>query len=49
MLDDIEHVRRWTDSLAIEYDDVAAAEVWRIVVDDLVLLKNAVESMIGTQ
>jgi uncharacterized protein with HEPN domain len=29
-----------------EYDDVADAEVWRIVVDDLSALRSAVQSMI---
>jgi uncharacterized protein with HEPN domain len=29
-----------------EYDDVADAEVWRIVVDDLSALRSAVRSMI---
>ncbi len=29
-----------------EYDDVADAEVWRIVVDDLSVLRSAVQSMI---
>lgn len=29
-----------------EYDDVADAEVWRIVVDDLPALRSAVQSMI---
>jgi uncharacterized protein with HEPN domain len=29
-----------------EYDDVADAEVWRIVVDDLSALKSAVQSML---
>jgi uncharacterized protein with HEPN domain len=29
-----------------EYDDVADAEVWRIVADDLSILKSAVQSMI---
>lgn len=29
-----------------EYDDVADAEVWRIVVDDLSTLRSAVQSMI---
>ncbi len=29
-----------------EYDDVADAEVWRIVVDDLSAMRSAVQSMI---
>jgi uncharacterized protein with HEPN domain len=29
-----------------EYDDVADTEVWRIIVDDLPALRNAVRSMI---
>jgi uncharacterized protein with HEPN domain len=29
-----------------EYDDVADAEVWRIVVDDLSTLRSAIQSMI---
>ena len=29
-----------------EYDDVADAEVWRIVVDDLPALRSAVQSML---
>ena len=29
-----------------EYDDVADAEVWRIVVDDLSTMRSAVQSMI---
>jgi uncharacterized protein with HEPN domain len=31
-----------------EYDDVADTEVWRIVVDDLRTLRDAVQAMIGT-
>jgi len=39
---DIGNVRRH------EYDDVADTEVWRIVVDDLRTLRDAVQAMIGT-
>lgn len=30
-----------------EYDDIADTEIWRIVVDDLEALRNAVQAMIG--
>ena len=30
-----------------EYDDVADTEVWRIVIDDLTTLRNAVQAMIS--
>jgi uncharacterized protein with HEPN domain len=39
-------VERCLDVLRHEYDDVADAEVWRIVVDDLSALKSAVQSML---
>jgi uncharacterized protein with HEPN domain len=54
MLDNIERIRLWTSGHTLETyranlmlrDDVADAEVWRIVVDDLSAMKSAVQSMI---
>ena len=37
------------NALRHDYDDVADTEVWRIVVDDLRALKDAVQAMIGAQ